>query len=264
MGDDTCRGYEVDGEPVRVHGGAPLSEEGEAALAEVVRAAKRFMAKEHPHAGVIQELVAAAQHASWCIPEGLVQSRGRNRLMDSFEVRMRLKAAVRAAREALTPASGDVRALAVKALYEKFQPDVGTIAVDAPAVEEWPHLTAIKATGEGLFDWQKLTLGEIVDCLADARLLSAPDVQLAESVHPGEILREELKARGLTQSACAAMVGRSVQVVNRIITGKQSITPDTALDLERGLGVSADFWVRLQADHDLWVARQRREAGRKA
>ena len=54
------------------------------------------------------------------------------------------------------------------------------------------------------------------------------------------------------------MIGRSVQVVNLIINGKKNITPDTALDLERGLGVSAGFWSRLQADHDLWVARQRR------
>lgn len=156
---------------------------------------------------------------------------------------------------------GDVRAIAVKALFEKFQCDAGRLALDPCGPEEWPHLTAIKATGEGLFDWQKLTLGEVVDCLADARLLSAPDVQLAESVHPGEILLEELKTRGLTQFACAAMIGRSVQVVNRIIKGKQSITADTALDLERGLGVSAEFWVRLQADHDLAVARQRRAAG---
>lgn len=49
MGDETCRAYEVDGEQVRVHGGEPLSVEGEAALAEVVRAAKRYMAEEHPH-----------------------------------------------------------------------------------------------------------------------------------------------------------------------------------------------------------------------
>lgn len=178
MADETCRGYEVDGEPVRVHGGAPLSEEGEAALAEVVRAAKRFMAEKHPHAGVIQELVAAAQHASWCIPEGLVQSRGRNRLMDSFEVRMRLKAAVQAAQKALTPGrlddDADVRALAIKALYEKFRPDGGVIALDPLTAGEWPHLTATKTTGPGLLDWQKLTLGEIADCLAEAGLLAAP------------------------------------------------------------------------------------------
>lgn len=158
-------------------------------------------------------------------------------------------------------AAGDVRALAVQALFEKFQCDAGVIAVDPITAEEWPHLTAIKATGPGLFDWQKLTLGEIVDCLAEAGLLTPrpPLKAVAESVHPGEILLEELRARSLTQSACAEMCGRSVEVINRIIKSKKNITPDTALDLERGLGVSADFWVRLQADHDLAVARKRRE-----
>lgn len=83
----------------------------------------------------------------------------------------------------------------------------------------------------------------------------------AESPHPGEILREELKARGLTQLACAVMIGRSPQVVNLIIKGKKNITADTALDLEQGLGISAEFWVRVQAEHDLCVARQRRGVG---
>ncbi|WP_285751984.1 HigA family addiction module antitoxin [Lentzea sp. NBRC 105346] len=78
------------------------------------------------------------------------------------------------------------------------------------------------------------------------------------SVHPGETLRETLQERGLTQLACATLIGRTPQVVNQIINGKKSITADTALDLEHGLGISAEFWVRLQADYDLSVARQRR------
>lgn len=184
---------------------------------------------------------------------------------------------------------------AIAALNEKFDCGSGVIGLGTPELE---HLTATKATGPDLFDWQKLTLGEIVDCLADAGLLadSAPvemaelsgalwhtsfqamkaqhdalvqrlreqdqRVVLAGTVHPGEILREELQARGLTQSACAEMAGRSGTVISLIINGKKSITPDTALDLERGLGISAEFWVRAQADHDLRVARQRRAVPR--
>lgn len=175
MADETCRGYEVDGEPVRVHGGAPLSKEGQDALAEVVRAAKRVMAEDHPHADVIQELIAAARVAGWCIPDGMVPSRGRYPLVDGFEVRTRLKAAVQAAREALTPTPskdvGDPRELAMQALNAKFDCGNGTIALEPV---ELRHLTATKATGPGLLDWQKLTLGEIVDCLAEAGLLAAP------------------------------------------------------------------------------------------
>lgn len=97
---------------------------------------------------------------------------------------------------------------------------------------------------------------QLRDAVQAARDALGPAV--ATSGHPGEILREELRARGLTQVACAARIGRSIRVVNRIIKGRQSITPGTALDLEHGLGISADFWMRLQADHDVRVARQQR------
>lgn len=81
------------------------------------------------------------------------------------------------------------------------------------------------------------------------------------SVHPGQILREALQAQGLTQAALAEKLRRPAQVISDIVTGKKSITADTALDLQRGLGISAEFWVHAQAEHDLHVARQRR-AGR--
>lgn len=81
------------------------------------------------------------------------------------------------------------------------------------------------------------------------------------AVHPGESLREELEARGLSQRAFAAQIARPAQVINEICRGKKAITASTALALERGLdGVSAEFWVRLQADYDLALARLRLEA----
>ncbi|NUR80777.1 MAG: HigA family addiction module antidote protein [Dermatophilaceae bacterium] len=78
------------------------------------------------------------------------------------------------------------------------------------------------------------------------------------SVHPGETLRETLHAHGLTQTAFAEKFGRPVQVINSIINGKKSITARTALDLEAALGISAEFWISLQANYNLSVARQRR------
>ena len=73
--------------------------------------------------------------------------------------------------------------------------------------------------------------------------------------HPGEMLLEEfLKPMGITQSAFAIRLGVSFPRLNEIIRGKRSITPDTALRLERVLGISADFWLGLQQDWDLWHA----------
>ena len=78
--------------------------------------------------------------------------------------------------------------------------------------------------------------------------------------HPGELLAEEIEVRELSQKALAELMGRPVQVVNEIIRGKKSVTADTALDIERALGISARLWLNLQTEYDLITARQRRGA----
>ncbi|WP_207787595.1 HigA family addiction module antitoxin [Candidatus Thiosymbion oneisti] len=73
--------------------------------------------------------------------------------------------------------------------------------------------------------------------------------------HPGEMLSEEfLKPLGISQSALAIRLGVSFPRLNEIIRGKRAVTPDTALRLARVLGMSADFWLGLQQDWDLWHA----------
>lgn len=73
--------------------------------------------------------------------------------------------------------------------------------------------------------------------------------------HPGEMLLEEfLKPLGITQSAFAARLGVSFPRLNEVIHAKRAVTPDTALRLARVTGMSADFWLGLQQDWDLWHA----------
>jgi antitoxin HigA-1 len=73
--------------------------------------------------------------------------------------------------------------------------------------------------------------------------------------HPGEMLLEEfLKPLGISQSAFAIRLGVSFPRLNEIVRGKRAVTPDTALRLARVLGMSADFWLGLQQDWDLWHA----------
>ena len=73
--------------------------------------------------------------------------------------------------------------------------------------------------------------------------------------HPGEMLLEEfLKPLGITQSSFAIRLGVSFPRLNEVINGKRSVTPDTALRLARVTGMSADFWLGLQQDWDLWHA----------
>jgi antitoxin HigA-1 len=73
--------------------------------------------------------------------------------------------------------------------------------------------------------------------------------------HPGEMLLEEfLKPLGISQSAFAVRLGISFPRLNEIIRGKRGVTSDTALRLAHVLGMSADFWLGLQQDWELWHA----------
>ena len=73
--------------------------------------------------------------------------------------------------------------------------------------------------------------------------------------HPGEMLLEEfLKPLGISQSQFAIRLGVSFPRLNEITRRRRSVTPDTALRLARVLGMSADFWLGLQQDWDLWHA----------
>jgi HTH-type transcriptional regulator/antitoxin HigA len=83
----------------------------------------------------------------------------------------------------------------------------------------------------------------------------AVESDYAESA--GASLAEELEARGMTQRALAAAMGRPPKVVNEIIGGKKAITPVTALQLEAALGISALFWLNTQSRYDLVQARAR-------
>ena len=78
------------------------------------------------------------------------------------------------------------------------------------------------------------------------------------------LLEEFLKPLGLTQSAFAVRLGVSFPRLNEVINGKRSVTPDTALRLARVTGMSADFWLGLQLDWDLWHALRSDEAAKIA
>lgn len=71
-------------------------------------------------------------------------------------------------------------------------------------------------------------------------------------IHPGVILLQEfLVPMGITQVDLAAHIGVSIQRVNEIVRGKRGVTPETAWLLSQALGTTPEFWINLQAQHDL-------------
>ncbi len=73
----------------------------------------------------------------------------------------------------------------------------------------------------------------------------------AEVFPPGELLGDELDARGWTQTEFAEIIGRPQRLVNDIVLGKRGITPETATEFAAALGTSAQFWMNLETSYQL-------------
>jgi HTH-type transcriptional regulator/antitoxin HigA len=75
--------------------------------------------------------------------------------------------------------------------------------------------------------------------------------QVAEVFPPGDIIKEEIEARGWTQIDLAEIIGKSARLVNEVIAGKRAVTPDTARALADAFGTSAQFWMNLESSYQL-------------
>lgn len=76
-----------------------------------------------------------------------------------------------------------------------------------------------------------------------------------EPIHPGEHLAEYLSELNLSQYRLAKAIRVPPRRINEIVHGKRAVTADTALRLGRYFGQSAQFWMNLQAQYDLEIAR---------
>jgi antitoxin HigA-1 len=76
-------------------------------------------------------------------------------------------------------------------------------------------------------------------------------------LHPGQVLDEVyMTEMNLNQTALAAKCKCSPRKINEIVNGKRGVSPEFAIVLEKVLGTSAEMWVRMQAEYDLWAARR--------
>ncbi|MCE7063759.1 HigA family addiction module antitoxin [Dyadobacter sp. CY326] len=77
-------------------------------------------------------------------------------------------------------------------------------------------------------------------------------------VHPGEILKEEYIAeRGLTITEVANGIGVTRQSLSAIVNEKAGITPELAVKLSEAFGNTAQFWLNLQKNYDIWHAEKK-------
>jgi len=77
-----------------------------------------------------------------------------------------------------------------------------------------------------------------------------------EPTHPGRIVASTLDNLRLSVRAGATAIGVTPTALNNVIAGKSAVTAEMALRLGTWLGNGPELWLGLQADHDLWRARQ--------
>ena len=74
--------------------------------------------------------------------------------------------------------------------------------------------------------------------------------------HPGEVLKDEIEARGISQRQLAQNTGLTYSVVNEILNGRHPLTAKTALIFEAALDVPADSLMYLQTKYNMQTARK--------
>jgi addiction module HigA family antidote len=71
------------------------------------------------------------------------------------------------------------------------------------------------------------------------------------ATHPGELIKDELKERNMTQKELSEMTGIKPSVLSETINGKRSVSLNVAVALEKALNIPAEFWMNLQTQYDL-------------
>ena len=81
-------------------------------------------------------------------------------------------------------------------------------------------------------------------------------MEMKSPPHPGELVGDNLEELGISVTAAAKGLGITRQQLHNIIAGRSAIMPEMAVKLEKALGSTADTWLRMQMNYDLWQARR--------
>ena len=83
-------------------------------------------------------------------------------------------------------------------------------------------------------------------------------MEMHDPPHPGEIIREDcLKPLGLSITAAAKWLGVSRQSLSELLNGRNGVSAEMAIRLEKAFGSTAETWLRMQLSYDLWHAKKK-------
>ena len=75
-------------------------------------------------------------------------------------------------------------------------------------------------------------------------------------VHPGELIKEELQARNLTQKYFSRVTGIPYTLFNDVLNGRRPVSTELALTIEAAMGISAEMLVNIQTRYNMQLARR--------
>ena len=83
------------------------------------------------------------------------------------------------------------------------------------------------------------------------KTLEANKMEPFQPTHPGEVIKDEIEYRGISQRTLAAQIGVSYTQLNEVLNGKRPVTIEYALLIAKALDLDADTFIRMQAEYDL-------------
>ena len=88
-------------------------------------------------------------------------------------------------------------------------------------------------------------------CLKYRNIMNKKNMTPFMATHPGEMIKDELKERNMTQKSLATETGIKASVLSETINGKRAISMNVALALEKVLGIPAEIWMNMQTQYNL-------------
>ena len=76
------------------------------------------------------------------------------------------------------------------------------------------------------------------------------------AIHSGEMIKDEIESRGISQRQLAKQMEVSYSVLNEVLNGKRPLSVEYAMMLEAILGIDAGIWLRLQLDYNIQTTKQ--------
>ena len=83
----------------------------------------------------------------------------------------------------------------------------------------------------------------------------ANNIAPSQPIHPGEMIKDEIEYRGISQRKLAGQMGISPSLLNEILNGKRSVSTEYALMFEAVLGINAEIWLKQQYRYDMQKAK---------